>query len=155
MAGPPFPTFDTHVLLNRDELQAAWERTRAEILAAWFADYPGTRPLGWWLIDSVALGPRLTVRRKPPTYILPAGQRDAGPTHVCEPEVLYLVRHTQLGSAELADYQHNTRCHNEAPYLSNDIRSALNSYGRAATRDARLQGFAVSPLGPSRGRNTI
>ena len=32
-----------------DELRAAWNEVRDEILAAWIAIAPGTRPSHWWL----------------------------------------------------------------------------------------------------------
>ena len=35
-----------------DELLAAWGAAGAEILAAWIADSPGTRPSFWWRFDA-------------------------------------------------------------------------------------------------------
>ena len=35
-----------------DELRAAWNEVRDEILAAWIATAPGTRPSHWWRFDA-------------------------------------------------------------------------------------------------------
>jgi hypothetical protein len=41
------------------ERKAAWHRHSGEILTAWVAVYPGSRPWGWWRYD--APGPRTCV----------------------------------------------------------------------------------------------
>ncbi len=44
---------------NCDELQAAWSQQRSELLRAWIARHPGSRPNGWWAFDATERRPLL------------------------------------------------------------------------------------------------
>ena len=37
---------------DRKGMQLAWELMRDELLPAWIAEHPGTRPYAWWAFDS-------------------------------------------------------------------------------------------------------
>ncbi len=38
---------------DQDAMQQAWELHREELLSAWIAERPGTRPFAWWLFEGV------------------------------------------------------------------------------------------------------
>lgn len=89
------------------ERRRAWEGHRAELLATWVSEFPGTRPSAWWEYEAAGkkrklLKGELVAIGKAMTRGIPSNFHPRRLPIVYESEAAYLARTKALGKEERA-----------------------------------------------------